>query len=262
MVITAQRLQEEYGSYLEPTSVLELGALCQEKRTSNKIIGQGDDKHLRLNYREDLVRVLEPVKSSWVGSEKDFSAIDHPEQLQEIGLNNMRDIPSTFIQGPYIAMVSQQEWKLDDHVLQLLSRIQSESKYQLTLGIPYSNQIHYNDLFETLSQLQNYSDVLASLTWLPASVGDRIILPEATTHGFLDMALPGITGLIIPDIPVRVSWGTLGWKIGQIALAFNCQILEGWGVLEQLFYGDRSRPASVVLEQEFRQGVQEAGFSL
>lgn len=93
---------------------------------------------------------------------------------------------------------------------------------------------------------------------LPLAVGDRVVLPGATTAGIQDLEVLATCGCELPGVPVRTSWAALGWKIGQATVAFGSNQLSGWGLEELLVYSSRTRPASVVGRAEVLAGMLEA----
>lgn len=115
---------------------------------------------------------------------------------------------------------------------------------------------HLLDRLEALSQVAN----LVAVSPLPAAVGDRVLVPGATTDGTDDAAVLAACRLVLPKVHVRSSWAALGWKVAQVCLAFGADTLSGWGAEEQLVYSSRTRPASTVDREEVEQGIREAGF--
>lgn len=99
---------------------------------------------------------------------------------------------------------------------------------------------------------------LVSCVLLPAGVGDQVLSP-ATTWGSRDMALLAAARLILPRCHIRGSWGALGWKMAQAAIAFGVDEIACWGLEERLAYGTRFRTACTVEHEEAEAGIQEAG---
>lgn len=97
---------------------------------------------------------------------------------------------------------------------------------------------------------------------LPRSAGDLVVVRGATTDGPWDIELLSRARASLPaGVRVRASWGALGFKLAQSALAFGADALAGWGLEEQLAYSGKMRSADVIGWEEARAGVQEAGFS-
>lgn len=100
---------------------------------------------------------------------------------------------------------------------------------------------------------------VTQLVALPRSVGDLVVIPGATTDGTWDVEmLARCRAALPPSIRVRASWGALGYKMAQSALAFGCDGLAGWGLEEHLAYSGRMRPADVVGWDQAREGLEEA----
>ena len=123
----------------------------------------------------------------------------------------------------------------------------------------YGPQPDYEALEQRLQALSRFPSVRSVLA-IPLSAGDRILIPGATTDGTDDMKVLSLVRLIMPDRRVRVSWGTLGWKVAQVGLAFGADELCGWGVEEQIVFGERVRAASQVNKEEVQLGLEEAGY--
>ncbi len=99
---------------------------------------------------------------------------------------------------------------------------------------------------------------LVGVILLPAGVGDQVLSP-ATTWGSRDMALLSAARIVLPRVHVRASWGALGWKLAQAAIAFGVDEVAGWGLEERLAYGTRFRPACTVEHEEAEAGIKESG---
>ncbi|MBI3924661.1 MAG: hypothetical protein HY319_03900 [Armatimonadetes bacterium] len=100
---------------------------------------------------------------------------------------------------------------------------------------------------------------LKTVLCLPAAPGDLMLVRGATTDGNLDMRVLSVARLALPvGVHVRASWGALGWKVAQVALAFGADELAGFGLEERLTYLPRTRPASIVEREEVLAGIREA----
>ncbi|MEW6277591.1 MAG: hypothetical protein AB1758_03130 [Candidatus Eremiobacterota bacterium] len=99
---------------------------------------------------------------------------------------------------------------------------------------------------------------LVGVVLLPAAVGDQVLVEGATTWGNRDVSLLAAARILLPHCHVRASWGALGWKLAQPAVAFGADELAGWGLEEHLAY-PRARPASGVGRAEVEAGIREAG---
>jgi hypothetical protein len=129
----------------------------------------------------------------------------------------------------------------------------------LNLDIPVQASFSYGpnasleDIRERLHRIGKVTSVLP----LPLAIGDRIVLPGATTAGVQDIEVLATCGCELPGAQVRASWAALGWKIGQATVAFGATELTGWGLEEMFAYSSRSRPAGVVGRAEVLQGIEE-----
>ena len=131
----------------------------------------------------------------------------------------------------------------------------------LGLGLPFVASLTYGPgdperaLLERLERLTAASSVLL----LPRASGDRM-LAEATTDGLQDVRFLAQARKALPaTVRVRASWAALGWKMAQATLAFGVDELAGWGLEEELAYGNKRHSAMQVGAAEVREGIEEAG---
>lgn len=104
---------------------------------------------------------------------------------------------------------------------------------------------------------------LRQVVLLPRAVGDLVVVPGATTDGTKDVEFLALARCLLPaSVRVRASWGALGFKLAQSALAFGADALAGWGLEEQLAYSGKMRSADLIGWDEARAGVREAGMDL
>lgn len=97
-----------------------------------------------------------------------------------------------------------------------------------------------------------------TLSPLPASVGDMVVVKDLTTDGLQDVTVL-IRCRLQCNCHVRASWAALGWKMAQSTLGFGVDELTGWGLEEFLAYSQRLRPSSVIGREEVLAGIKEAG---
>lgn len=135
----------------------------------------------------------------------------------------------------------------------------ARAQIPMVASFVYGPQADYEALEARLEKLSGFASI-RSVVALPASVGDRILLPGATTDGTHDMKVLSLCRLLLDKAHVRISWGVLGWKVAQVGLAFGGDELCGWGTEERLAFSHRVRPAARVETDELLAGLAEAGY--
>lgn len=254
------KLDSEMRQLFENGSVLELGALAARVR-SRRRVGYLADDQVTL-YFDETPTELRPLVHFYPSS-------DPTEHLARLKAES----PESWVHGLSIQALGGREpedWKhqgLDSFSLDTGALDQENPEWEsvaeadipMVASFIYGPGTTYEALEERLRRLAGYPSV-RTVVALPSSVGDRILLPGATTDGTDDMKILSLCRLLLPKHHVRISWGVLGWKVAQVGMAFGGDEIGGWGVEERVAYSHRLRPAATVGTEEVLAGLSEAGY--